>query len=259
MTKRVDLNADMGESFGDWVMGNDPALLDIVTSANIACGFHAGDPDVMARTMALALAHGVGLGAHPGFADLQGFGRRRMQIPHDTLGNMIRYQIGAAEAMARAAGGRLAHLKLHGALANMASEDQALARACYDAAMSVAPDLIIMVLAGTAQQRAATEIGARWAGEIFADRAYNDDATLVDRRLPGAVIHDADLAGPRIAAMVAADAIITQSGQHIPTRIDTICMHGDTAEAVAIAASVKAALIADGVAVGPLEAAALRP
>ena len=124
MSKRVDLNADMGESFGDWVMGNDAALLDVVTSANIACGFHAGDPDVMAGTMGKALENGVGLGAHPGFADLQGFGRRRLKLPADSLRNMIRYQIGAAQGMAHALGTELSHIKLHGALSNMASEDR---------------------------------------------------------------------------------------------------------------------------------------
>ncbi|MFT6228308.1 MAG: UPF0271 protein, partial [Paracoccaceae bacterium] len=166
--KQVDLNADMGESFGPWVMGNDAALLDVVTSANIACGFHAGDPDVMARTMALAVDKGVGIGAHPGFADLQGFGRRRMTLPHDTLRNMIRYQLGAAQAMARAAGGSVRHLKLHGALSNMAAQDPAMARACYEAALDVAPDIVIMVLAATAMEDVVRDLGCPWAGEIFA-------------------------------------------------------------------------------------------
>lgn len=247
MTLRVDLNADMGESFGPWVIGDDARLLDIVTSANIACGFHAGDPDVMARTMALAAARGVGIGAHPGFADLQGFGRRRMSLPKDTLQNLIRYQVGAAQAMARSVGAQVRHLKLHGAMANMASEDEAMARACYEAALTVAPDLIVMVLAGTAQERAARDLGCAWAGEIFADRAYNDDATLVDRSLPGAVIHDPEIAGPRILKMVKAGAIITETGKHIVTRIDTICLHGDTPEAVALARSVRECLEGAGV------------
>ncbi|NVK12592.1 MAG: LamB/YcsF family protein, partial [Rhodobacteraceae bacterium] len=144
MTRTVDLNADMGESFGAWSLGDDAGLLDIVTSANIACGYHAGDPDVMAATMKLAVAKGTGIGAHPGFPDLQGFGRRRMSVPHETLGNMVRYQLGAAQAMARAAGGAVRHLKLHGALANMASEDLAMARACYQAALSADPEIIVM-------------------------------------------------------------------------------------------------------------------
>lgn len=247
MVRKVDLNADMGEGYGAWQLGDDQALLEIVTSANVACGFHAGDWDVMAGTMARALEKGVGIGAHPGFPDLHGFGRRRMSLPHGSLQNLVRYQLGAAQAMARAAGGTVRHLKLHGALANMASEDKAMARACYEAALSVDPDIIIMVLAGTAQQAAVEELGCAMACEIFADRAYNDDATLVDRSLPGAVIHDAELAGKRMAEMVREGAIITESGKRIPTRIDTICLHGDTAEAVQIAAAVRRALEADGV------------
>ena len=247
MITSVDLNADMGESFGPWQMGDDLSLLDVVTSANIACGMHAGDPDVMARTMKSAAERGVGIGAHPGFADLQGFGRRRINLGDETLGNLIRYQVGAAIAIAAANGGHVRHLKLHGALANMASEDKAMALTCYRAALSVAPDIIVMVLAGTAQQAAAEEIGCAIAREIFADRAYNDDATLVDRRLPGAVIHDPEIAAARMVKMMQAGAIITQSGAHIPTGIDTICLHGDTPEAVGIARSVRAELEAAGI------------
>ena len=246
MTKTVDLNADMGESFGSWKMGNDAELLKIVSSANIACGGHAGDPDVMEHTMALAAQNGVGIGAHPGFADIAGFGRYRMHLPRGTLQNMVRYQVAAHIGMAHAFGHTVRHLKLHGALANMCSEDAAMAEACYEAALSVAPDLIIMVIACTAQQEAVLKLGCKWAGEIFADRAYNDDATLVDRSKPGAMIHDAALAGPRIAAMVADGAIHTASGKSIPAQIDTICMHGDTPEALQIARSVRAALEADG-------------
>lgn len=249
MTLSVDLNADMGESFGAWRMGDDAALLDIVTSANIACGFHAGDADVMMKTMRLAVQKGVGIGAHPGYADLQGFGRHRMQVPRATLQNQIRYQVGAAQAMARAAGGQVRHLKLHGALANTVAEDFELATALYDAALSVAPDIAIMVLAATEQQAAAEALGCTFVCEIFADRAYNDDATLVDRSIPGAVIHDADLAGQRITDMVLRRAIVTASGQEIPTRIDTICLHGDTPEAVDIARAVRRDLEAAGVTV----------
>ncbi|MCB4457376.1 LamB/YcsF family protein [Leisingera sp. McT4-56] len=249
MTKTVDLNADMGESFGPWAMGDDAALLDIVSSANIACGFHAGDPDVMAQTMALARDNGVGIGAHPGFLDLQGFGRRKMHVPHGTLANMIRYQLGAARGMAQAAGTRVRHLKLHGALSNMACVDHAMARACYQAALDVDPDIIIMVLAATAMEEVVRELGCNWCGEIFADRAYNDDGTLVDRSLPGALIHDPALAGPRILQMVEEGAIITESGKRIPAPIDTICLHGDTAEAVQLAQSVRTSLTAGGISV----------
>lgn len=246
MTRTIDLNADMGESFGPWRMGDDAALLDIVTSANIACGWHAGDADTMARTMAMAVAKGVGVGAHPGFADLQGFGRRRIDLSPGELTNLVIYQLGAARAMAKAAGGQVRHLKLHGALANMASENIDLARTCYQAALRVQPDIVVMVLAATAQEAAARELGCAWAGEIFADRAYNDDATLVDRRLPGAVIHDADLAAARILNMLEEQAIIAESGARIETSIDTICLHGDGPGAVALARALRDRLESEG-------------
>ncbi len=247
MLTRVDLNADLGESFGPWPMGSDKDLLSVVTSANVACGFHAGDWDVMAGTMAQAVAWNVGIGAHPGFPDLQGFGRRRIDMSRGSLGNLVRYQIGAAQAMARAVGGRVRHLKLHGALANMASEDEAMARACYEAALSIDPEIILMVLAGTRQEVAARSLNARIACEIFADRAYNDDATLVDRRTPGAVLHDPDIVSRRILAMLEAEAIITETGKHLPTRIDTICLHGDTHSAVELARDLRSALESAGV------------
>ena len=249
MQASVDLNADLGEGFGPWRMGDDAALLDVVSSANVACGLHAGDPDVMAATMAAAVARGVGIGAHPGFADLQGFGRRRMTLGAASLASLVRYQLGAAQAMARGAGGRVRHLKLHGALANMASEDEGMARVCYEAALSVDPEIVVMVLAGTAQEAAARSLGARLACEIFADRAYNDDATLVDRSLPGSVIHDAAEVSERILAMLEAGAIITARGAQLPTRIDTICLHGDTPAAVALARELRRSLEGAGVAV----------
>lgn len=239
---RVDLNADMGESFGPWRMGDDAALLRTVTSANVACGGHAGDADVIAATMTLAHRNGVGIGAHPGFMDLAGFGRNRMSVPRGTLQNQIRYQVAASVGMARSVGAKVRHLKLHGAVSNMCSEDPVMARDLYEAALSVDPDLIIMILAATAQQQAVEELGCTWAGEIFADRAYNDDATLVDRSIEGAVIHDPAVAGARMVEMVKAGAIITNSGKQIPAAIDTICLHGDTPTAVDIARSVRAAL-----------------
>lgn len=249
MTHTVDLNADMGESFGPWGMGDDAALLRIVSSANVACGMHAGDWDTMAETMALAQENSVGIGAHPGFPDLQGFGRRKMQISHDSLANLVRYQLGAAQAIARGQGGHVRHLKLHGALANMAAEDKSMALACYRAALAVDPDVIIMVLAGTAQQAAVAQLGCRTALEIFADRSYNDDATLVDRSLPGALIHNPQEAAQRVLDMVQAGAIQSISGKTIPTRIDTICLHGDTPAAVQIASAVREKLEQAGVAI----------
>ena len=247
MTRKVDLNSDMGEGFGPWTMGDDAALLDIVTSANIACGFHAGDPDVMAKTMRTAVEKGVGIGAHPGFADLKGFGRRPLPLPHAEIANAVAYQLGAAQAMARRAGGHVRHLKLHGALSNIASVDAALARACYTAALDVDPDVVIMVLAATVMEDVVRDLGCNWAGEIFADRAYEDDATLVNRSKPGAVLHDADAAATRILAMLDAGAIIAESGKHIPCRIDTICLHGDTPDAVAMARGIRKKLTEAGI------------
>jgi len=247
MVMKVDLNSDMGEGFGPWRMGDDAALLYVITSANIACGFHAGDPDVMAETMRLAAKNGVGIGAHPGFADLKGFGRRRLNIGADELGNMIAYQLGAAEGVAKSVGAKIRHFKLHGALANMCAEDATLAKTCYSAALRVNPEIILMVLAETAQQAVVQELGANWAGEIFADRAYEDDATLVDRSKAGAVLHDADMAAERILDMLREDAIIAESGKRIPAKIDTICLHGDTPEAVEMARALRTKLSAAGV------------
>ncbi|MFV0384841.1 LamB/YcsF family protein [Paracoccus sp. (in: a-proteobacteria)] len=246
---QVDLNSDMGEGFGPWQMGDDAALLDIVSSANIACGFHAGDPDVMARTMRNAADKGVGIGAHPGFADLRGFGRRRMNLSADELGNMVAYQLGAARGMAALLGTQVRHLKLHGALSNIATDTPEVARACYQAALRVDPELVIVVLAGTRMEAVARELGAHCAAEIFADRAYNDDASLVDRSQPGAVLHDPAEAGQRMVEMIRAGGILTASGKCIPCQIDTICVHGDSAEAVAMAATVRRSLSDAGISV----------
>lgn len=248
----VDLNADMGEGFGDWRMGDDAALLDVVTSANIACGAHAGDWDVMARTMTLARDRGVGIGAHPGYPDLQGFGRRRMFMPAESVGHLVIWQFGAARGMATSLGVQVRHFKLHGALANMASEDADLARAAYSAALRVDPDVILLVLAGTAQEAVARELGAVWAGEIFADRGYEDDATLVARGKPGAMIHDPAEAAARMVRFVRDGAITSNAGRLVPAACDSICLHGDGPEAVAIARSVRAALTEAGVTLAPM-------
>ncbi|RWR48333.1 5-oxoprolinase subunit PxpA [Sinirhodobacter ferrireducens] len=246
---RVDLNADMGEGFGPWRMGDDAALLGVVTSANIACGMHAGDANVMAGVMRAAAAQDVGIGAHPGFADLQGFGRRRLKLSAEELANLVAYQLGAAQGMARLAGTRVRHLKLHGALSNMAAEDAAIARACYGAAVALDPGIILVAQAATAMEAVAREIGATWVGEIFADRAYNDDGTLLDRSRPGAVLHDPAEVGRRMEEMIRARAIITASGRQLPARIDTICVHGDSPAAVTMAATLRAHLETAGITV----------
>ncbi|WP_444461880.1 LamB/YcsF family protein [Rhodobacter capsulatus] len=244
---KLDLNSDMGEG-----AGADAALLDVVTSANICCGLHAGGPLEMARVMALAAEKGVGLGVHPGFDDRANFGRTRMVLSKPELVDLIAYQTGAMAAVAQAKGLKLRHFKLHGALSNITSEDADLARICYGAALAVVPDLKLMVLSATAQEAAARAMQADWAGEIFADRAYNDDATLVDRSLPGAVLHDAEAAAARILAMLRAGAILSASGHRIPARIDTVCLHGDTPQALEMAKLLRSKLQAEGVVLQPL-------
>lgn len=244
---KLDLNSDMGEG-----AGADAALLEVVTSANICCGLHAGGPLEMARVMALAAEKGVGIGVHPGFDDRANFGRTRMVLSKPELVDLIAYQTGAMAAVAQAKVLKLRHFKLHGALSNITSEDADLARICYAAALSVVPDLKLMVLSATAQEAAARDLNADWAGEIFADRAYNDDATLVDRSLPGAVLHDAEEAAARILAMLRAGAILSASGHRIPARIDTVCLHGDTPQALEMAKLLRSKLQAEGVVLQPL-------
>ncbi len=244
---RVDINSDIGEGFGPWQMGNDAEIMPAITSANIACGFHAGDPDQMAQTIKLAKADGVGIGAHPGFHDLVGFGRYRMDVPFETLQNQIRYQIGALQAIATSLDAKVRHVKLHGALANMAAQDKKLALACYEAVKSVDPTLIILAMASSAQVEAADHLGLTWASEIFADRAYEDDGSLRDRREPGAVLHDPTDAAQRVLAMIKERAIITHSGKKISTPIDSICVHGDTKDAVAMARHLRHSLLESAV------------
>lgn len=250
MTRAIDLNVDLGESYGPWVMGHDAEMLDIVTSANIACGFHAGDPQVMDRTIKMCHAKGVGIGAHPGFRDLHGFGRYEIQgIPHAVLSRDIIYQIGAIQAMARVNGAKVRHVKLHGAFANMASRDDALAEMYVNAAKAVDPDLYIVAMASTALERATLKEGSPIAREVFADRAYNDDGTLVSRSQPGAVIHDADLAADRVLRMIEEQAVTSINGVRTAVKPETICVHGDNPAAVAMASTLRTRLDKAGVAV----------
>jgi len=249
--RSVDLNCDCGEGFGAYRMGDDVAMLDIVTSANVACGFHAGDPDIMAQTFALAKVKGVSIGAHPSFNDLQGFGRRRMPTTPAEVERLVAYQIGAAQALAVYAGHKLTHVKAHGALSNMACEDDDLARAIACAVKAVDSRLVLLAIAGTAQERAAEKENIGVAREIFADRAYTDAGLLVSRGVEGAVIHDADVAADRVAQMIAEKAVISVSGKRIPTPIDSICVHGDTPDAVAMARVVRTKLEASGLVLKP--------
>jgi UPF0271 protein len=240
---KLDLNSDLGESFGAWSMGDDDAMLDIVTSANIACGFHAGDPLVMHRMMQAAGQRGVGLGAHPSFLDLWGFGRRLIlgDRPEDIEKAMI-YQIGAAAALAQSLGLRLSHVKTHGSLGNMAMVDADLARAVARAVRLVDRDLILVVMPGLALEKAGLDEGLLVAREIYADRTYQDDGNLTPRKQPGAVIEDAAAATARLLRMVEDKAITTNSGTRLRVAIDTICVHGDNAQAVAMAGAIRQGL-----------------
>ena len=245
---RIDLNADLGESFGPWRMGQDAEMLDIVTSANVACGFHAGDPVEMQRVVRLCRDKGVGIGAHPGFADLQGFGRRRiLDIAAGELAALITYQIGALQAIAGAAGEIVRHVKLHGALSNMCMTDRAMSDVCVQAVRRLSPDLVIMAIAATQIEHAATAIGGPVVREVFADRTYNGDGTLVSRGQAGAVIHDADQAAEHVLRMVSDQAITSINGVRVPVRPETVCVHGDTPGAVRLAAKVRERLEKAGV------------
>lgn len=243
----VDLNCDMGESFGRYALGDDMALLDIVTSANIACGFHAGDPVVMAATVKQAAMRGVALGAHPGYPDLQGFGRRAMELSSPELSAAILYQIGALAGFAQAIGKRLTHVKPHGTLYNTAARDRDVAEAVLGAVAAFDPSLIVVTLPGSIMQAAAERRGLHVAQEGFADRAYQADGSLVPRSQPGAVIHDPDLVADRAVHMVTRHEVQAWSGEIISIEIDTLCIHGDTPGAAHIAQKVRTALEEAGV------------
>ncbi len=242
----INLNADLGESFGAWRMGDDAALLQVIGSANIACGFHAGDPVVMRETVRLAVANGVSLGAHPAFPDLQGFGRRVMQLSPKELEAAILYQVGALQAMAAAEGGRVSHVKPHGALNNMACADEAMATTVARAVKVLDRELILLAPAHSALERAGEAAGLRVAREVFADRSYQPDGQLTPRSQPGAVLHSAQDCVQHVLRMLEAGGIVTADGQRLPTRIDSICVHGDGPGAVEAARAIRTALEAAG-------------
>ncbi len=240
--KRIDLNCDLGESFGAWRMGEDAALLELVSSANVACGFHAGDPTIMRQTVDLAAAHDVAIGAHVSLPDLQGFGRREMRVSADEVYVMTLYQLGALSAFCRAAGTRLAHVKPHGALYNMAARDRTLADAIARAAHTFEPRLILFGLAGSALIDAGTALGLAVAAEAFADRRYRVDGSLQPRGEPGAVIDDAAAATAQALNIVRDGTVIAAHGEAVSLQVDTLCLHGDGAHAVSLARRLRAAL-----------------
>lgn len=251
---RIDLNCDMGESYGAYTLGEDEQIIGQITSANIACGFHAGDPLVMARTVALAAGQGVALGAHPGYPDRMGFGRRNLETAPGEVRQYLLYQIGALAAFATAAGQRLQHVKPHGALYNLAARDERTAREVIEAVKAYDPGLILVALAGSLCVEMAAAAGLRVAREAFPDRAYQADGQLAPRRLPGAVIHDEAAVRERVVQLVTSGCMTSIDGQSVALQADTLCLHGDTPGAWKLARALRAALTEKGIRVLPLGA-----
>lgn len=250
---RVDLNCDLGESFGAYVMGMDDKVIPFITSANVACGYHASDPVVMEKTVGLCKTHNVAVGAHPGFPDLMGFGRREMRLtPAEAKAYML-YQIGALDGFCRVAGLRLNHVKPHGALYNMAARDAALARAICQAIREYDRTLVLLALAGSEMVRTAQEMGLPVAQEVFADRGYEEDGSLVSRQKPGAMITDEEEAITRVVRMVTEGQVTAVTGRDIPVRADSVCIHGDGEHALAFAQRIREALTSSGVRLMPLQ------
>jgi 5-oxoprolinase (ATP-hydrolysing) subunit A len=250
--RRIDLNCDLGESFGAYKLGLDEDVIRHISSANVACGFHASDPNVMRRTVRLAKEAGVAVGAHPGLPDLQGFGRRSMDVSPEEAKDITLYQIGALAAFCRAEGIALRHVKPHGALYNMAGRDHALARAICEAVRDFDPALILLGLSGSHMLRAAEELGLPSAREVFADRAYEEDGSLVARSKPGSMIDDEGEAISRVLRMVNEGKVRAITGKDIPIQADSVCVHGDGPKALAFVARIRKALEAEGIEVGPL-------
>ena len=247
----MDINSDLGESFGAWRMGDDAAMLGIVTSANVACGFHAGDPAGILETLRAAAQHGVTVGAHVAYPDLVGFGRRNMDPTSQELVADVIYQIGALQGLAAAAGTRVRYVKPHGALYNTIAQDERQATDVITALLAVDPGLTLMALAGSPLIGWARARGLRVVAEAFADRAYNDDGSLVSRRLPGAVLHDADAIAERMLRLVQTGEVESITGRSVPVQADSVCVHGDSPGAVEMARRIRARLEQAGVALRP--------
>jgi 5-oxoprolinase (ATP-hydrolysing) subunit A len=252
MQPRIDLNADLGESFGAWRLGDDATLLEVVTSANVACGFHAGDWATMARTVDLALARGVAVGAHPGLPDLQGFGRREMAVSPREAHDLVLYQMGALEAFLRTRGSRLNHVKPHGALYNMAARDGELAAAIAEAVRDFDSDLVLVGLSGSELVRAGAACGLKVASEAFADRAYEADGSLTPRAWTGSVLDGEEDVVSRAVRMVRLGKVRARTGEEVGLRVDTLCLHGDGPHAVSFARELRAALAVENVTVEPV-------
>ncbi len=251
-TLMVDLNSDLGESFGAFRVGSDAEMLKLVSSANIACGFHAGDPGVMRETVALAVGSGARLGAHPGFPDLMGFGRRDMGASPQEFEDYVVYQVGALAGFAAAAGRRLQHVKCHGAMYNMAAKDERLAKALAGGVRKVDPGLIFVALSGSILYRAGLDEGLVTAAEAFGDRGYLDNGQLVPRSHPKALITDPEEVAARVATMVGQGYVLSIEGHRVSVQADTVCLHGDNPAAVDIAAKLRDALAAQDIQVRPM-------
>jgi len=247
MTILVNMNADMGEGYGAYDIGNDDAILKIIRSASIACGFHAGDPVTMRHVVQRAKEEGVSIGAHPGFNDLWGFGRRRIDMKPEHLEYLIAYQIGALQGMAAYVGEKVTHVKPHGALNNMAAENADYAMAIGRAIKAVDRDIIYVTNVGSEMEKAGRKLGLKVAREGYCDRLYDDDGSLTSRKVPGAVIHDPAVAAQHVVRMVVDGEIISRNGKRIERRVDTLCVHGDEPTAITLARTVREALEAAGV------------
>lgn len=250
---RVDLNSDLGESFGRYTLGMDDKVIPLITSANVACGYHASDPVVMGKTITMAKEAGIRVGAHPGFPDLMGFGRRNMNVTPAEAKAYTLYQLGALDAFCKAEGVTLQHVKPHGALYNMAAKDYQLSQAICEAIQSFDKNLIVLALSGGELAKAAKDMGLRTALEVFADRGYEEDGTLVDRRKEGAMITDEQEAIQRVIRMVKEKKVTAVTGRDIPIQADSVCVHGDGAKALAFVEKIRAALQQEGIQISPLD------
>lgn len=247
-TVRVAINCDLGESYGRWELGADEQVMNFITAANIACGLHAGDPSRIAATVQMALSKGVGIGAHPSYPDLQGFGRRFMDMTPTEVRDMVTYQLGAIQAFARVYGGRMEHVKPHGALYNRCADDETTARAVIEAVRDVDSTLVVVVLAGSTFEEVARAMNVPFAREVFADRGYDARGRLVSRRLPGSVVEDPKEIVERVWTMVSEQRVKAVTGEWITVAADTVCVHGDTPGAVHIAQRLRDTLVERGAA-----------
>ncbi len=248
----VDLNCDMGESFGAWTMGNDAALMDYVSSVNIACGFHAGDASVIRKTIETALKKGVAVGAHPSFPDLQGFGRRTMSLSVQEVFDIVLYQVAAVKGICEVLGGKLHHVKPHGALYNQAAKDANLAKAIAEAVKAIDGNLILYGLSGSCLISEAEKIGLQTASEVFADRTYQSDGTLTPRNLPNALISDTEKAVSQVWQMISEQFVMAANGEKVSLKAETVCIHGDGAHALKFAKTINARLKEKGVNIGKI-------